>query len=57
LLVGWVFAVEGRREGGKVRQRVVATLGRVDELKASGQLDRWAGALARLDPPPVGAHP
>lgn len=48
--------VEGRREGGKVRQRVVATLGRVDELKASGQLDRWAGALARLDPPPVGAH-
>src|SRR6266511_613144 len=48
--------VEGRREGGRVRQRVVATLGRVDELKASGQLDRWAGALTRLDPPPVGAH-
>jgi len=48
--------VEGRREGGKVRQHVVATLGRVDELKASGQLDRWAGALTRLDPPPVGAH-
>jgi hypothetical protein len=48
--------VEGHREGGKVRQRVVATLGRVDELKASGQLDRWAGALTRLDPPPVGAH-
>jgi transposase len=48
--------VEGRREGGKVRQRVVATLGRLDELKASGQLDRWAGAFTRLDPPPVGAH-
>ncbi len=45
--------VEGRREEGKVRQRVVATLGRVDELKASGQLDRWAGALTRLDPPEV----
>ncbi|MGH8906273.1 MAG: hypothetical protein ACRD0K_07125 [Egibacteraceae bacterium] len=43
--------VEGRREDGKVRQHVVATLGRVDEFKASGQLDRWAGAFARLDPP------
>lgn len=48
--------VEGRREGGKVRQRVVATLGRVDELKASGQLDRWAGSFARLDPPVVGTR-
>jgi hypothetical protein len=48
--------VEGRREGGKVRQRVVATLGRLDDLKASGQLDRWASAFARLDPPPVGTR-
>ena len=32
----------------------VATLGRLDELKASGQLDRFAGAFARLDPPPAG---
>ena len=48
--------VEGHREDGKVRQRVVATLGRVDELKASGQLDRWAGAFARLDPPAVGTR-
>jgi hypothetical protein len=48
--------VEGRREDGRVRQRVVATLGRVDELKASGQLDRWAGAFARLDPPPAGTR-
>jgi len=46
-----VQLVEGHRVDGKVRQRVVATLGRLDELKASGQLDRWAGALARLDPP------
>ncbi len=52
----YVQLVEGRREGGKVRQRVVATLGRLDELKASGMLDRWAGAFARLDPPPLGAH-
>src|SRR6266536_1641256 len=42
----YVQLVEGRREAGKVRQRVVATLGRLDELKASGQLDRWAGAYA-----------
>lgn len=48
--------VEGRREDGKVRQRVVATLGRVDELKASGQLDRWAGSFARLDPPTAGTR-
>ena len=52
----YVQLVEGRREGGKVRQHVVATLGRLDELKSSGQLDRWAGAFARLDPPPVGTH-
>lgn len=52
----YVQLVEGHREGGKVRQRVVATLGRLDELKASGQLDRWAGAFARLDPPLVGTR-
>jgi hypothetical protein len=50
----YVQLVEGHREGGKVHQRVVVTLGRLDELKASGQLDRWAGAFARLDPPAVG---
>lgn len=52
----YVQLVEGHRENGKVRQRVVATLGRLDELKASGQLDRWAGAFARLDPPPLGSR-
>jgi transposase len=52
----YVQLVEGHRVDGKVRQRVVATLGRLDELKASGQLDRWAGAFARLDPPPVGTR-
>ena len=52
----YVQLVEGRREGGKVRQRVVATLGRLDELKASGQLDRFAGSFARLDPPPLGTR-
>jgi hypothetical protein len=48
--------VEGHREDGKVRQRVVVTLGRVDKLKASGQLDRWAGAFTRLDPPAPGVR-
>jgi len=31
---------ESFREGGRVRQRVIATLGRLDVLQASGQLDR-----------------
>jgi hypothetical protein len=48
--------VEGSRQGARVRQRVVATLGRVDELKATGQLDRWAASFARLDPPPAGTR-
>jgi hypothetical protein len=52
----YVQLVEGHRVDGKVRQRVVATLGRLDELKASGQLDRLAGSFARLDPPPVGTR-
>ncbi len=48
--------VEGRREGRKVRQRVVATLGRLDELQGSGQLDRLAASFARHDPPAVGTR-
>lgn len=52
----YVQLVEGRRVEGKVRQRVVATLGRLDELKASGELDRLAGSFARLDPPPLGTR-
>ena len=45
-----------RTDEGKVRHRVVATLGREDQLKASGQLDQLAGSFARLDPPPVGVR-
>ena len=49
--------VQGYRdETGKVRHRVVATLGREDELKASGQLNALAGSFARLDPPLVGVR-
>ena len=40
-----------RDEGGQVRHRLVATLGREDQLKASGQLEQLAASFARLDPP------
>jgi len=43
-----------RDESGRVRHRVVATLGREDELKASGQLDQLAATFTRLDPPRIG---
>lgn len=47
--------VEGYRdERGRVRQRVVAKLGREDKLKASGQLNALAGSFARVDPPLAG---
>jgi len=45
-----------RDESGKVRHRVLATLGREDELKASGQLDHLAAAFARADPPRLGVR-
>ena len=48
--------VKGERVEGRVMQRVVATLGRLEDLKASGELDRLAGSFARLDPPPVGTR-
>src|SRR5499425_2079551 len=32
--------VESRRDGDQVRQQVIATLGRFEELQASGQLER-----------------
>ena len=39
---------ESRRVGGRVRQRVVATLGRLDELEASGQMARLLRSGARF---------
>jgi len=45
-----------RNEDGQVRHRVLHTLGREDELKASGQLDQLAASLARLDPPQIGTR-
>src|ERR1700675_3622477 len=40
--------VESHRTGGQVRQRVIATLGRLDELEATGQLDRLLRSGARF---------
>lgn len=45
-----------RTEDGKVRHRLLHTLGREDALKSSGQLDQLAASFARLDPPPVGTR-
>ncbi len=45
-----------RDERGRVRQRVVANLGRKEKLKASGELDRLAAAFTRLDPPAQGTR-
>ena len=35
----YLQVVQNRWEGGRSRQRVVATLGRLDQLQQSGQLD------------------
>ena len=40
--------VESERDGKAVRQRVIATLGRLDELEASGQLERLLRSGARF---------
>ena len=40
--------VEGRRDGDRVRQQVIATLGRFEELQASGQLERLVRSGARF---------
>jgi Domain of unknown function (DUF4277)/Transposase DDE domain len=45
-----------RDEHGRVRHRVLTTLGREDELKASGQLEQLMGSFARLDPPIAGVR-
>ena len=45
-----------RDEAGTVRHRPVATLGREDQLKASGQLEQLAASFARLDPPAAGTR-
>ena len=40
--------VESRREGAAVRQQVIATLGQVEDLRESGQLERLLRSGARF---------
>ena len=40
--------VESHRDGDQVRQQVIATLGRFEELQASGQLERLVRSGARF---------
>jgi hypothetical protein len=44
----YLQVVENRWEGGRSRQRVVATLGRLDQLQQSGQLEALLVSGARL---------
>ena len=44
----YLQVVESRREGNRVRQRVIGTLGRKDELVSSGRLDGLLTSLARF---------
>jgi hypothetical protein len=37
---GYLQIVENRRDGGQVRQQVIATLGRYEDLRESGHLER-----------------
>jgi hypothetical protein len=40
--------VASRRDGDQVRQQVIATLGRFEDLQASGQLERLVRSGARF---------
>jgi hypothetical protein len=44
----YLQVVENRWENGRTRQRVIATLGRLDQLQQSGQLDALLASGARL---------
>ena len=46
----YVHIVENRRENGKVRQRIVGSLGRLDELLGSGDLQRLIQSLVNHCP-------
>src|SRR5271156_4666854 len=45
---GYLQIVESRREGDQVRQQVVATLGRFEDLRASGQATKDAADRASI---------
>jgi hypothetical protein len=53
----YLQVVESRREGGSVRQQVIATLGRLDDLQQSGQLERLLRSGARSPTRPSSSRP
>ena len=44
----YLLLVENQRVNGRIQQRVLARLGRLDELRASGELDRLLASLGRF---------
>jgi hypothetical protein len=44
----YLQVVESQRIDGKVRQRVIATLGRLDVLQATGKIDAMLSSCARF---------
>ena len=44
----YLQVVENRREGAKVEQRVVSTLGRLDRLNAKGDIESLVRSLSRF---------
>ena len=44
----YLQVVENRREGPKVNQRVIATLGRLDQMQAKGEVETLVRSLARF---------
>src|SRR5258707_13659867 len=51
--IEYLQIVKNERIGGKPRQSVVATIGRIDELPATGTLDRLLRSGARFADSPV----
>jgi hypothetical protein len=48
MITAYLQIVESRREGAQVRQQVIATLGRIEDLHARGQLERLLRSGARF---------
>ena len=44
---GYLQIVESKRIGGKTSQRVIGTIGRMDELEGYGQIDQQLRSLAK----------
>jgi Transposase DDE domain len=44
----YLLLVENQRVNGRIQQRVLTRLGRLDELRASGELDRLLASLGRF---------